>query len=466
MQAAINQDMVQRFINIVEENFSNGIRDDFIDTGKILRIFSVYYPEEIIYRDSLIELIHTNGIETSGRFYFISEDRIESIQYFLDEILKKSPIAYYVSIYRKHFDFFARMNIFSSEVLKKTLQIYDTRHFHFNESCSNYKAARLESEVVKIFNKLGNPLTVEDLQKKLPYVPTEKISAVLSDTKNFFMTSKRNYIFIAKIKFDEQEIEEVKNKIFLIVDAEGCAAIEDCDFSSNFVRNIELAERDLRNIIYEKYLSYDFIRRGNKLFKKNSSFQRKDSMSLTGKLRKILGNQNEVSLKKLYSIAQSFGISQSVALSAAYETMIRVDENFFVKDTLINFNVSGIDKALSSYVQGKIIPLRAVTSFTSFPQIENYSWNLFLLESYLRKYSQQYIFNSPGAGNANIGSIYPKFKKFADYLEVQTAAVMQEKIPQTKIDVGNFLVEQGYRTKRLDRVTEKIIKRAQEISNR
>ena len=98
MQVAVNQDTVKRFMDIVEENFSNGIRDDIIDTSKILKIFSADYPDEKIFLDSLIDIIHTNGIETGGRFYFISEDNIESILFFFDEILKKFSIAYYSSV--------------------------------------------------------------------------------------------------------------------------------------------------------------------------------------------------------------------------------------------------------------------------------------------------------------------------------------------------------------------------------
>ena len=97
-------------------------------------------------------------------------------------------------------------------------------------------------------------------------------------------------------------------------------------------------------------------------------------------------------------------------ISAANEKKIRVEKNFFVKDALINFDVPGIDAALNSFVQGKVIPLRAVTSFTGFPPVEGYSWNLFLLESFLRRFSKKYSFMAAGANvnNSNIGAIFPK----------------------------------------------------------
>lgn len=466
MQAVVNQDTVRRFKYIVEENFYNGIRDDDIDINKILNLFSYYYPGEIILRDLLMEIIHTNGIENSGRFYFFSDDRIDTIQCFLDEILKKSSIAYYSSVYQTNFNFFYQMHIYSQEVMKKTLQLFDRRHFHFPDFCANTKYARLDIEIAKIFNKSNNPLSVDDLLKKLPYVPADKIAAVLSDSKNYFMTYQRNYISISKIQFDLEEIEKNKDKLFQYLDSEGVANLDDCNFSSNFALNLNLTERDLKNIIYEKFFSRTFIKRGNKLFKKTASSQKNNSMSLCDSLRHFVDNQNELSVKKLFNVAQNFNIDSNLALSIAYEKMIRIDKNFLVKDSLINFDVDKIDCALADFVQNKIIPLPAVTSFTCFPQVENYSWNLFLLESFLRKFSQKYVFRSTGTNSANTGSIYPKSMKFADYFEVQVAAVVQEKIPLKKFDVEEFLIGQGYRTKRFGNVTEKIIERAQEILNR
>ena len=464
MQAVVNQDTVKRFINIVSENFSNGIRDDFIDTTKILRIFSANYPEENIFRDSLIDIIHTNGLETSGRFYFISDDNVESILFFFDEILKKSPIAYYSTVFRKHLEYFARLNIFSQEILKKVLHYHDKRHVHYPQFSSANKSVRLDTEVIKIFKKFGKPLSIEDVQKKLPYVPTEKISMVLADKKIFFMTQKSMFVLISKLQFDVKEIEETKNKLFLNASDEGYTTFEDCDLSSNYARNLELSNKDMQSVIYEKFLSKEFIKRGNKLYPKKD-LKNKGTLTLTDTLKRFIESQNELSVKKLIIKAQNLGITQTVALSIAHKRMTRVDENFFVKDSQINFTISEIDKALESFVQGKIIPLRAVTSFTSFPPIEGYVWNLFLLKSFLRKHSQKYVFNSTSVNNSTTGSIYPKSMKFEDYLEVQVAAVIQERIPIKKSEIEDFLIEQGYRVMRYDSVTERIIRRAHEILN-
>ena len=126
------QNIVKNVVEIVKENFPNGIRDDFIDTNKVLRIYRTNHADENISRNFIAEIIRANGIEDGGRFYFISDDNAENIRQFLDEILSANSIAYYAKIHEKHSDFFAAMHIFSPDVLRKILQTIGG-NFYFPE---------------------------------------------------------------------------------------------------------------------------------------------------------------------------------------------------------------------------------------------------------------------------------------------------------------------------------------------
>jgi|GEM_PF-6588205 len=260
------EDKVKNVIEIIRGNFPNGIRDDFIDTNKVRKIYSANYPDENITRDFVAFVIRTHGIEDSGRFYFTSNDNVEDIRRFIDEILSVNSIAYYTKIYEKHSDFFAAMHIFSPDVLKKILQTAVGGHFYFPEFCTAKRATRLDYTIAKIFT--GNSLSLDDLQEKLPYVPSEKILEVLSDTKKYLPTNTGKFIPFSKIQFDTDEINAAKQQISLYIDKIGYAIPEDYSLVSNFALNPELAEKDLRNIIYEKFFAEDFTKRGKRLFKK------------------------------------------------------------------------------------------------------------------------------------------------------------------------------------------------------
>ena len=461
------QDVEKKIVDIIKANFPNGLRDDFIDAGKVLRIYSANYSDEKIPRTAVIDVIRANGIESDGRFYFLPADAAEHVLLIFDEFFETNSIVYYAAAYEKHCEFFTRKHIYSPEVLRKILREIDTVHFYSDEFCSASKMTRLDYEVSKIFAATDGSLSLEDLQGKLPYVPTDKISAVLSDRKKFLPTITGKYIPVSGIKFDFDEIEAAKQQISDKIDANGCAAPEDYNLSSNLALNPELAEKDLRNVIYEKFFAYNFTRRGKKFFRQEILATTSGKRSFKSELKKFLASRDEISFDSLINYFRHISDNEvggvHIPLRCAFDSMVRVSENLFVKDALINFDVAGIDEALTPFVQGKIIPLCAVTSFTGFPPVEGYSWNLFLLESFLRKYSRRYAYDTPVANNANTGAIYPKSMKFKDYLDVQASAVVQENIPLEKSAVEEFLIGQGYRKNRIDKVTERVIARAQEI---
>lgn len=459
------QNVTQKIIEIITANFPNGIRNDFIDINKIFRIYAAENSAENIVRDLISDVIQEKGIEDGGRFYFISESDCEQIFTCAQKILDTTPIAYYAAVYEKHADFFNGLNIFSPDVLKKVLQKANDGNFYFDEFFAVSLMTRLDYEIAKIFTNTSAALSIDDLQKTLPYVPAEKISAVLSDTKKYLSALEGKFIPLYKIQFDKDEINAAINKIAVCITKKGYAEIDDYDLSSNLDLNPEVDEKNLRNFIQQRFFDKFFSKRGKKLYKKSAgNTNAKGAMEL---LRDFISGKNEMTVTELFAYSEKINLTgYVVALRSAYEQMCRVDKNLFVKDELIKFDVVGIDAALTPFVQGKIIPLRAVTSFTGFPPVDGYTWNLFLLESFLRKYSQKYVYAASNFNNASAGAIYLKSMKFQDYIDVQAHAVLQDKIKLEKDVVSEFLFSQGYRAKRMDKITEQILNRVYEISEK
>lgn len=457
------KDTARKIISIIKENFSNGIRDDFIDVNKLLKIFLDKYPNENISREFIFEVIRSIGIKNGTRFYFISESDIERIILVFEAVLEKYSIAYYSAVYEKHKDFFLKLNIFSPEVLKKILQRNDGENFYFDEFCTSNRMARLDYEISKIFMESDISWSIADLKNIFPYVPEEKILIVLN-TEKYLQTATGKYFSVSKIKFNREEIFTAAKKISAVLEEKDFAAPEDYDLFLNFSLNPEIDEKVLLELIYKKFFADKFVMRGKKLLNKAD---KKIKNFVKDSVEKFLSARDEISFDELLNycnrISNTHGTDK--ILNHCFKFMVRVDENLFVKNALINFDVAGIDDALTPFVQDKIISIRAVTSFTGFPPLNGYSWNLFLLESFLRKYSQKFTYNAPSTNNLHIGAIYPKSMNFKNYLDVQVAVIIQENIPPEKSAVENFLVEQGFRAKKIDRFTNMIIEKAQEILN-
>lgn len=262
------QNVVTRIVDIIADNFPNGIRDDFIDTNKVLRLYSANYPEGNISRSLIANVIHANGMEDGGWFYFISKSDIENVKQLVDKIFKTHAIAYYYRIYRVHVDFFAQLHIFSPDILEKILQMNDAEHFYFSDYCMANMTTSLDDEVAKIFAATENSLSLDDLKEKLLYVPTQEILTVLSNAKKYLSTNTGKYLAVSKIQFDTDEIAAAKQQILSAIDKNGSATPEDYDLSINFALNSEINDKDLRNVIYGKFFADDFTKNGRRLFKR------------------------------------------------------------------------------------------------------------------------------------------------------------------------------------------------------
>ena len=456
--------MEEEIVKIIAENFPNGIRDDFIDVNKILRIYHSKFPTKNIVADAVRSIIHAQGTENNGRFYFVSAESVEHLLFVVEEIFESYSAAYYSELYRRHDDFFSRLNIFSAEVLKKILIANRQEFFCFDEFCTLSRGFKLDYEVAKIFYTENKSLSLDELQKIFRYVPAEKILSVITNTKKYLPTVTGNYFPISKIKFDAEEISIAENKIDSAIAEKNFAAREDYDLSSNFALNPEIDEKILRDLIYQKFFADKFDRNRTRLVKKTASIKKRLGF---GKLiHELCSSKDELTFDDVsYFSSKYLPSSHGYAVTLAFfnENMTRVSADLFVKSELVNFSIAAVDNALENFVQGKIIPLRAINDFTNFPPVENYSWNLFLLESFLRKYSKNFVFNTAHINNSNIGAIYPASMNFTDYLEVQVAAVIQEKILLEPEEVGNFLVEKGYRGQRSVKIIQRIIQQAKKI---
>ena len=229
-------DAEKKIVAIILEHFPNGIRDDFIDTNKVLKLYRTKYAEEVSLK-KIADVIRARGIEDGGRFYFVSAEDVKSIKWLFDEILETNSIVYYSVVRVKHADFFVRRSVFSPKILRKVLSKKGD-YFYSKDFCATDKSTRLEYEVEKIFRARGNSLTLGELQEKFSYVPPEKISVLLDDARKYLKINSGKFFLVSEIHFDEEEIRAARQKIFSVLDASESASLEDCDLSSTFALNL------------------------------------------------------------------------------------------------------------------------------------------------------------------------------------------------------------------------------------
>ena len=124
--------------------------------------------------------------------------------------------------------------------------------------------------------------------------------------------------------------------------------------------------------------------------------------------------------------------------------MVRIDHDHYVSDASIQFNVDAVDHAISLFVGNRIIPITAITRYTSFPDIPGYSWNLYLVESFLRRFSKRFTIDGGPAQMSYVGGISSSDRNFASYEDRLAHAVIQDGVTLTEEAIGRYLTDCKY----------------------
>ena len=457
-----NMTKQEKVVKLIREEFPLGVLDDYIDVKKIINIYCTENPTEKVTPEIVKNIIYRYGVQSGERFFLLTEGQIKNLLTKIERLLNEYSILYYSELYKKDVYFFSSLTIGDADALRNILREVNKKFYFGLEYCARDKKVEVNSEVARIFrNSNGIELSLDYVTQKLPYVPSEKIITLLSDKNKYLPTLNKRYISVTKIFLDEEEIFMAKKLIKTDLKARNFIELENYKWTNSYKNNPTVSRQMLLNWIYTKCFSLEFVRQGNRLLKRATDFKAVDVQSGNKDLKEILGEYEEITTAKLFFYAQERGLKKREALALANKYMTRVNKNLFVKDKYLNFDIEGVDEIIGRFVKGKIISLKNITSFTGFPEPEYYTWNLYLLESFLRKFSRRYSFCCcQNVNDSNLGAIYPKTMKVENYLDLQVKVILQEKIPLSKESVDNFLKQQGYRSRNIDKVTYEIISTA------
>lgn len=453
LKAIVNDETKAIVVAILEEHFPNGIRpNSVIDINKLKSYYNDVTGGEIISTDiDISSLLKAIGILHGEKVYAVSSRGKKGLAELLDRLISEDTrLFYYDEFYDAYAGFFQTMHVFSAELLKIMLPNILPSFSYLRTYFGVTSKVTVESELLRCY-KTTVCLSYEQLKAKLPYVPLDKIKLVLAQNRDFIWVSTGVYTLVGKIEIDRGERGAAEEKVEAEVAEHGYASLASLDVSKSLELNPNLSETAVRNGLFQVCLADHYEKRGNIITQKggalNSVAVFKDYCLTHDRLTidELLGFEKEIN-----------GSVHSHALFVAYDIMVRVDKNTFINDSEISFDVEATDNALALFVHAHVIPLRAVTSFNSFPHIDGYPWNWFLLESYCKRFSRQFEFQCLSVSSRNVGAIFHKSAGFTDYATVLATAVAAAAIELNEKKVGDFLFEKGYVARRTGFVSDVI----------
>lgn len=458
---------IEKITKLISVHFPNGFRlESPIELSRFHRFASEDLGEEILIADEeLVKAISTCGTFFEGKVYVVDGEIENRIQNNIDlEISKGAIVIFYHSFYDRHEEWLFAGSIISAEMLKDVLcKLYPKYTYKANycylKAVNGTEISQIKSEIMRVWGS-DVVLNYEQISERLPYIPVEKIKLVLAQVGEFIWNMREVYTHVSKIDMSGEECVAIADYIADACRREGYASISDIPLRDIEERHHELTLTAIHTAIYEIALIDKYDRRGKIITRKGDTL---DAFTI---MKEHCRTLDKCTLQELLDFERELtGEShRRIPMEAGYAVMVRAQEDSYIAEKYVHFDVGEIDEAIDLFVAEAYLPLKSVTTFAAFPHCGQV-WNLFMLESYCRRFSDRFRFDASSVNSKNAGAIVRKNCRLS-YHQIMADAVAQSDIPLENAAMEEFLCNNGYISRRSYAKTNELIEQAKAIRER
>lgn len=452
--------------DVLSAHFPNGFR---VDSPIELMRFRNYAADstDIIppVDEDLKKAISLCGTLFEGKVYVVGKETESRLKEEIGAAIASGvEVIYYASLYARHESWLFAASVISDEMLKAILKTlypaYQHKANYFSMKRNNgTEISFIRNEIMRIW--AGNTLlSYNQISERLPYIPLDKIKHVLALNGEFIWNSTEVYTHIGIVDISDEERAVIENYVAAACRTIGYASMSDVPLGEIKEHNHELTITAIHNAVFAIALSGKYEKRGKIITRKGDIL---DALTI---MKERFRAVDKCSLQELLDIERDLTGEAYlwIALEVGYTALVRIAEDTFVAEKYVHFDVDKIDETLDTFVRGQYLPLKDITTFAAFPHCGQV-WNLFLLESYCRKFSRRYRFEALTVNSRNVGAIVHKSCGLA-YPEIIADAVAVSGVELKKKDVLEFLYNSGYIGKKNYSKTDEIIAEAKNIRER
>ena len=445
---SLDRNLYEKIADIISIHFANGFRlNSSIELSRFRTFYLNTNGKEISLSDEeLNKLIVSSGIIFDGKVYPVSTKTKDQIARYVKHYLEGGAHAiFYTEFYEKNESWLFSGSVISDIMLIVVLrEIFPKMSFtqtYFGITTSSVNNI-LDSEILRVW---GDEvlLTYEQLASRLDYIPLDRIKYALSQNPNFIWNNTGEFTHVSKIDITTDEI----NEIVCFVDTEikvhkytSFASVPLCQILD---KNYHLSTAAIQEAVYRTCLSNNFEKNGKIITRKGGNID----------LKSILEDHCQMldrcTIDELLEFEKCItGEDQSwISMEAGFTIMVRTDETIFVADKYVNFDKDAIDKVIDQFMNGNDYTLlRAVTTFALFPYCGQ-PWNLFLLESYCRRFSDSFRFEVLSVNSTNAGVIVRK-NSLLTMFDIMADALARSELNLSIKTSLDFLAASGYISRR------------------
>lgn len=429
----------KRAKHIIATKFKSGYRTaSSIDFERFKNYYADEYDEDFESEaDGLDAFVKSVAVLFDDRAYIYGEEIIEAVRIYLDQM--GSPCIYIDVFFEKYSGDLYTFGIFSVDMLrafieKNYVDIFCKRDYVYLQPDVS------PSDLIRqVFNE-RKTWSFDELFERLPSLKQDTIRAVLNGSE-YFRIETGIYTHIDNLDLPDSEGEKIVSFIRERLQSKDYVIANELDLSRFEVLNPHCPFSAIRDAVYNKFLANRYNKSGQVITRIGEKLRVLDI------LEQYCREAETVSFEELNSFEATFdpeGRTHSTCLIAAHNVMVRVSADLFVEESKVSFDVERTDEAIALYCRDNFIPLKSVMDFSLFPYA-GYPWNLFLLESYVRKFSRLFKYDVRAVNSANIGVIVRKSFTYDEYDDILAIALAKSLLPlNDKKAVGDYLFDNGY----------------------
>jgi len=454
--------MVEQLADVLSSHFANGYRlNSPIETVRFRNFAAAYLGEEItLTEEELKNYISACGITFEGKVYAVSAEAKERIKELAEDYFAKgAQVIFFAEFYIKNKNWLFEASMVSENMLIDILRslfpkLSFTRNYFGYTDTSVFVA--LEDEILRVWGD-DVLLTYGQLAERLQYIPFERIKSALGQNSDFIWSSVETFSHVSRIDVTDEEQQAIRKTAERECNSRGYISITNLPIREINERNYELSITAVHNAVYHICLSDKFDQKGKIVTRKGEAL---DALAI---MKEYCRTIDKCSLDDLLTYEKELTgeIHRWIPMEAGNTVLIRVDKNAYIADKYVYFNTNLIDQAIDLFVRGDYLPLKSFTTFGSFPDCGQ-KWNLFLLESYCRRFSLKFRFDSLSVNSRNAGAIIRKNCGMI-YTEIMANAIVNADVPLTDNAIGKFLYESGYTGRRTISKVKEIKKMAKAL---
>ena len=462
---ALDTEIVKKLTHVLSAHFGNGYRlNSTIELERLKSFAAEDFGEDIVLpHQELKRYISACGITYDGKVYSVSAETKERIKELVDEYFCDGAQAiFFAEFYTKNENWLFEASVVSEDMLIDILRKLFPK-LSFTQTYFGYTDASLfdalEGEILRVWAD-HVLLTYSQLAERLRYIPLERIKSVLGQNGDFIWSSLETFSHVSRIEITDEERQVIREAVARECKAFGYATIIDLPLGEIEERNYQLSITAIHNAVYRICLSDKFDKKGKIVSLKG------DVLDASTIMKKYCQTIDKCSLDDLLSYEKELTgeVHHWIPMEAGNTVLVRIDKNTYVADRYVYFNADIIDEAIGLFVKGDYLPLKSFTTFGAFPHCGQ-TWNLFVLESYCRRFSRKFRFDTPSVNSRNAGAVIRKSCGM-DYTEIMADAIAKADIPLKNSAVGKFLYENGYTGRSTTAKANEIIDKAKAIRER